>query len=158
MNILKRVLIGLSPRKLAECGHLTKRTDFLDEGVLLKMPKNNKGTFDYCHECLKKMTIKCTWCQEKIYIGDRITLYVAEEDFMAPDGAVCYNEEKRQYVGCLSYDCADSAADIQGIWMPPGKVMRIPSPFEKALKPESLFLFQMFPNILDNIKSLKALP
>jgi hypothetical protein len=99
----------------------------------MKMPLNGIGTTDYCLACIGAMAIRCAWCGKPITIGDRITLYVPDDKFTAPDHAVRgTGNNSDALVGCNRRTCAD-ACDICGIWMPPGIVERIVSPVEQCV-------------------------
>lgn len=118
-----------------ECGHKTKiqgEITALGETVRMKLPLWG-GKTKYCHACLGTMTVRCAWCSAPIFIGDRVTLYLADKDRPLPEGAKEYFHEGgyRSFVGCLR--CSDGWADAQGIWYPPGVVHRIPSGTEIAL-------------------------
>lgn len=93
----------------------------------------------YCHACIGKMAIRCVWCASPILPGHRVTLYLTSPDTQVPEYAVPYvhpGMERvpwRSYVGCLT--CArDGIIDAQGVWVPPGKVERIPSMTEVAVE------------------------
>ncbi len=121
----------------ANCGHLTLKKDRVFSGkekCIIELPiKNNKT--DYCHRCLEKMTIKCAWCGQSIFIGEPITLYSPiDKNFQIPKHAVIHQEDPLQLVGCLRINCADTGADRAGFWYPPGKVRRILSLFEIAIQ------------------------
>ena len=122
---------------MAECGHETFKTDWVHafgKKCKTEIPVEN-GKTSYCHKCLSKMAIKCAWCGEVIFIGDPITLYSSVKDnFGIPEHAVVYNKYPLQLVGCLRWDCAETGADRAGFWIPPGKVARVESPFEKCLR------------------------
>jgi hypothetical protein len=121
-----------------KCGHKTKikgTIKFFGEETTMSMPLEENGNPDYCLECISKMSIKCAWCSKPILIGEPITLYIPEPEFEIPSHAKTFNhaEGKIGLVGCLDIDCCASGADVQGRWMPPGEVQRVPSPIERLL-------------------------
>jgi len=147
-----------------KCGHRTKQTGNITafgRTIIISMPKNKKGSVDYCLECIGKMTIQCAWCRNPIFIGNPITLYspgphgelffsseepseVQKErrdgDFIIPDHAIAYSENPPVLVGCLRMNCADTGADRAGFWMPgedgKGAVQRVPTVYELMLGTE----------------------
>ncbi len=133
-NIFRRKIV-------AGCGHETLKKDIITafgESCEIKIPIIN-GKTDYCHRCIEKMTIKCAWCGKPIFIGMPVTLYVVKKDFVLPDGAVWFNENQRQPVGCRR--CAEMGpADWMGYWIPPGKVKRMLSPNELVVQSNSVVL------------------
>ncbi len=118
------------------CGHLTKRSGKITshgESYIMTMPLSENGNPGYCLDCLAKMSIRCAWCENSIHIGDPVTLYISRGSNKVPEHAVRYDRDERCYVGCLGWGCAETGADRQGFWMPPGKVARIPSPMEMLM-------------------------
>lgn len=118
------------------CGHRTKKTGKVTsrgESYAISMPLSKNGSPDYCLDCIAKMSIGCAWCERSIHIGDPVTLYMPRETFKVPEHAVRYDEDDRFLVGCLGWECAETGADHQGFWMPPGKVARVPSPIETLM-------------------------
>jgi hypothetical protein len=133
---------SLSPLryKAVKCGHRTKRSGPVSAfgcTITTKMPKNDGGSVDYCLDCIGKMTIKCAWCSDPIFIGNPITLYTPRGEFQVPEHAVVYNKEPLQLVGCLGWNCADTGADRSGFWLPgedgKGRVQRMPTAYEAIL-------------------------
>jgi hypothetical protein len=122
-----------------KCGHETKKKGeihFLGEISIMDMPLSENGNPDYCLGCIGDMTIQCAWCKNPIVIGSPITLYIPKENFEIPKHAVRYEnpgKTRDSLVGCIGWDCADTGADIQGHWMPPGEVKRCMSPIEMCL-------------------------
>lgn len=122
--------------RATECGHSTKiqgQITALGETVQMSLPVKMNRT-GYCHTCLGRMTIQCAWCNAPIFIGDEVSLYIADKEQSLPEGAREYFHEGRvrSFVGCVG--CADLGPfDAQGIWMPPGVVERMPSATEQAL-------------------------
>lgn len=122
-----------------KCGHKTKKKGvihYFGEAGVMEMPLSENGNPDYCLECVGDMTIQCAWCKNPIPIGSPVTLYIPKEDFEIPEHAVRYEnegDERDSLVGCIGWECAASGADIQGHWMPPGKVKRCMSPLEMCL-------------------------
>lgn len=107
----------------ADCGHEAwKKGEVTAFGTsrTLWLPIRN-GSTPYCHACLAKMTIRCAWCGEPIFIHDPVTLFSrTNEDSEIPDHAVRYPDNR--FVGCLN--CASfGIADCTGFWMPPGQIM-----------------------------------
>lgn len=120
------------------CGHTTPikgRITVFEESYTMKMPLSDNGKPDYCLDCIGKMSIRCAWCGNPISIGDPVTLYLLGESERPAEHAVAYKKDPRCFVGCLGWDCANSGADRQGFWMPPGEVERCLSPLELAMKP-----------------------
>jgi hypothetical protein len=50
-----------------------------------------------------------------------------------PDYAVKYSSDSGAYVGCGRTTCADTGMDYAGHWMPPGKVIRMPTIMERMM-------------------------
>jgi len=124
-------------KKLAKCGHMTKKKDDVNafgESGTITISSFDKGQPEYCHRCLEKMVIRCAWCGNPIFIGDPVTLYSPKKDYKLPDYAVFYNEKKKQVVGCLGWDCAETGGDRAGFWIPPGKVHRVKTAFETLIQ------------------------
>ncbi len=118
------------------CGHLTKKAGKVTshgESYTISMPLSENGNPDHCLDCIAKMSIRCAWCENPIHIGDPITLYIPGESYKVPEHAVRYDKDESRLVGCLSWECADTGADRQGFWMPPGTVARVPSPIEMLM-------------------------
>ena len=143
-----------------KCNHKTKqkgKVSAFGHSTKTSMPINKSGSVDWCLDCIEKMAIQCAWCGNAIFIGEPITLYspgpLAEffsseepseiqkarwqEDFVAPDYAVVYQENPLVLVGCLYRYCADPGADRAGFWFPgkagKGEVWRIPTVHEKIM-------------------------
>lgn len=123
-----------------KCGHKTKKKGFIKDGdhtTIMNMPLAENGHPDYCLDCISKMTIQCAWCENRITIGDPITLYTPNESYNVPDHAVPYTEGgSKALVGCLDWNCGD-AFDRAGFWLPgdggKGQVQRVPSILETIL-------------------------
>lgn len=120
------------------CKHSTKlkgRILSTEDDFVMGMPFSTDGNPDYCLECIGKMSIQCTWCGKRIRIGKPVTLCAPRDEatFKAPPYAVRYHEDEKHFVGCLRWECADSGIDRAGFWMPPGLVIRVPSPIETFL-------------------------
>lgn len=119
------------------CGHKTKLKGVITipgEKYVGEVDVSENGNPDYCLACIGKMNIQCAWCENRITIGDSVTLYLLREGFEAPEHAVHYSENGHDaLVGCLGLNCAHSGADVQGVWLPPGMVQRVPSPIELCL-------------------------
>lgn len=126
------------------CGHRTKQNGEVispqGEKCLMGMPLADNGHPDYCLDCIGKMGIRCAWCGGSINIGEPVTLYLPKDgvvlpELVLPDYAVKYEEEKcpTRFVGCLRWGCANTGADRQGFWMPPGVVKRVSSPIETLM-------------------------
>ncbi|MDO8486468.1 MAG: hypothetical protein Q7S77_02120 [Candidatus Staskawiczbacteria bacterium] len=95
----------------------------------------HKTEYEYCADCLVKMSIRCAWCGKSIKIGDPVTLNTpTKKSFQIPSYAVRYGETYPiRLIGCLRWDCADSGADRAGFWVTPGKVYRVLSPMEMVM-------------------------
>jgi len=122
---------------VAGCGHETLKKDKVTAfGISCetKIPIVD-GKTDYCHRCLEKMAIRCSWCGGVIFIGDPVTLYSPnDKNHKMPDYAVLHNKKDNSYVGCLRLNCAETGADRAGFWYPPGKVYRVPTPIEMCMQ------------------------
>ena len=121
-----------------KCGHQTKisgKINVFGRPAFMKMPKNDKGSCDYCLDCISAMSIQCAWCKEPIVIGEPITLYIPKKEFQVPPHAVIYEKNPLQLVGCLSMRCAHSGVDRAGFWLPGengrGKVYRVATILEQ---------------------------
>ena len=93
--------------------------------------------FEWCHECLAKMAIMCAWCSEPILIGELIVFHShstsrVDKVFLDANHFVQHPQDPSQFVCCMRMGCAVDAR-CDGIWMPPGKVMRVLSPIEEAM-------------------------
>ncbi|MDK2899472.1 MAG: hypothetical protein PWQ10_659 [Patescibacteria group bacterium] len=134
--------LNLSSYTATKCKHRTKRkgnVSAFGETTSTTMPINEDDSVDYCLECIGKMAIRCAWCGKTIFIGDPVTLYIANKSNM-PDYAMIYSEsstELSKVIGCLRPSCADTGGDISGFWMPSedgkGHVHRIKSVYEIIL-------------------------
>ncbi len=101
------------------------------------------------------MKATCGWCGRDIMIGEPITLYMPKDPRHVPkSGAFVYTEDSKTeswqslkdkgflevyhlpIVGCSNLDCADTAADYMGTWVPPGRVHRHLSIIEQMLNSE----------------------
>ena len=142
LNSLFLRLGTLSPFRYTatKCGRRTKRSGSVSAfgcTTIIKMPKNESGSVDYCLDCIGKMTIQCAWCGNPIFIGDPITLYEPRDNFKVPEYAVVYNKGPLQLVGCLGWNCANTGADRAGFWLPgedgKGRVERVPTVYEALL-------------------------
>ena len=97
--------------------------------------------FEYCSDCLVKMSIRCAWCGKSILVGSPITLNTPiRKNFKVPDYAVVYKENPLQLVGCLRWECADTGLDRAGFWVVPGKVHRVVSPLEMLMATEDVVI------------------
>ncbi|HNV96929.1 MAG TPA: hypothetical protein PKL13_01260 [bacterium] len=76
----------------------------------------------YCHKCLEKMTIRCAWCGNPIFIGDLITLQNPKETFKIPDYAVKNKDFPGDYVGCHRLSCCDMLGELIATWNTPGQI------------------------------------
>lgn len=89
---------------------------------------------EYCPDCLKQMTVPCAWCGRPIFIDDPITLYRKLSDYRTIENSVALPHDSSRWVGCMRMDCAESAADRAGMWVPgengKGEVFRLPTPLE----------------------------
>ena len=124
------------------CKHRTKlvgTVSALGRTTTTKMKLNSGGSVDYCLDCIGRMSIRCAWCGNPIFIGDPITLYTPEGNFRVSDWMVTYSKKPLQLVGCLGLDCADTGADRAGFWVPGedgnGQVKRVPTAYEAFLGP-----------------------
>jgi hypothetical protein len=103
------------------------------------------------------MAIRCAWCGNVIFIGDPITLYTpAKKDFSIPEYAKIYTDKPLRIVGCLRWDCAETGADRAGFWMPPGKVHRMPTAFEKLMSNDGKGII-ICENLTDPTKSMEII-
>lgn len=143
LNLLGK--LGLTSCVATKCGHKTKKNGKVTAFGEAITTNINGDSVEYCHECLGRMAIRCAWCGKPIFIGDPVTLYIANSSEM-PDYAVFYDDENREahnkpdsveVVGCLRFSCADTGADKAGYWVPgdnnKGKVHLARSAYEIAL-------------------------
>lgn len=112
---------SLDPPRLTatQCGHRTKHAGGVSafgKTVWLQPPKNDSGSTDYCLECIGKMTIRCAWCGEPIFVGEPITLFAPVDVFDVPEHAVLHRAGTSEFVGCLRFNCAESGALLAGFW------------------------------------------
>lgn len=129
-----------------KCGHLTKREGPIKAyDVTMEMPLNERGTVNYCLECIGKMTIRCAWCGKPIFIGDPVTLFTPVSGYNMPDYAVLQSTAPLRYVGCLR--CSPTIACRAGFWLPgddgKGYVFEVPCPLDVVLnakEPSSLMV------------------
>jgi len=131
------------------CGHETEpkgQVRAFDVECEMDMPTKPDGSVEFCLDCIAGMTIRCAWCGNVIFIGSPVTLYGASDpDFVPKPDSVVYDEARRQYVGCLGWECADTGADRAGFWVPDtqtrrGMVERVRSPIEVAMSTGSTVL------------------
>lgn len=118
---ISSILEKISQHKALKCGHKTQQkgeVHAFGQMTVTKMPVNEKGSFDYCLDCIGTMAIRCAWCGKAIFIGDPITLYDQPADFVMPEYAVTYGDSPKCLVGCLRHDCADTGSDRAGYWLP----------------------------------------
>lgn len=123
-----------------KCGHRTERdgpVSAFGQTITLKMPTNEDGSVDYCLDCIGKMTIRCAWCGESIFIGQPITLETPDPNSEIPDYAVPYDKDSSRLIGCLLLGCPRAAGfNRAGFWLPGeggrGYVYRVPTPLEIA--------------------------
>lgn len=122
---------------MAECGHVTPiefDAEVMGEPHHMKLKRADKAP-PFCRECFIEGAIVCPWCGKPITYGDPITLYTPmKKDFKIPEGAVVFQENPLQLVGCLRIGCADTGADRAGFWQYPGKVYRVLSPLELCMQ------------------------
>lgn len=148
----------------AKCGHFTQiegNIEAFGKTGKVKMPLNEVGGVDYCLECVGQMAIRCAWCKEVIWIGEPITLYTPMEAFEVPEGAIIYNQDPLQLVGCLGWNCADTGADRAGFWLPgdggKGVVYRVISGVEEAMMTQEISIVGDLSNISDAVERQKRL-
>jgi len=137
---IRDLIPGLNDRPreiMCGCGHhskLKKKFKIGGEKVTFRINYKPDKEFQYCLDCVSKMSITCPWCGRPILVGDYVTLYTpTDPNFKIPEGAVVYSENPLQLVGCQRRDCADSGADYCGTWDVPGKVERFSSALERAM-------------------------
>lgn len=152
----------LSPLRYeaVKCGHRSKRcgrVSAFSYDLMTKMPKNDKGSIDYCLDCIGKMAIRCAWCSNPIFIGQPVTLYTPPSDFQIPAHAIVYSQDPLRLVGCLGWDCADTGAARAGFWLPgengKGRVQRIQTAYDALLKSEEPSIA-----IVDDLSNIKESP
>lgn len=128
------MLSKLFQKTATVCGHSLARKGVIkvgDKEIEVKRPKNAPT---HCYECTSEKSILCAYCEELIIPGNPITITrPLDEKFVLPEHAVWHNELKREVVGCLRWDCADSGAFYSGHWTEEG-VKRQPSPIELAMQ------------------------
>lgn len=125
--ILKRIKDFFSETVVAECGHKTKRKAVIEIDGRKEVFSCQQKKIPFCFDCFLKMRIICPWCGRSIFPGDPITLYTLPEERGLPSGSIFYDVDTREVVGCLN--CVDTGADRAGFWVPPGKVKKLPNPF-----------------------------
>ena len=133
LTLPQRLKVCLQRSLQAGCGHVGYRlalVRFDGHTGLIQCPVKH-GQTPYCPRCLERMTIRCAWCGQPIFVGDPVTLYTNIPEREMPDYAVPFSLEPRRYIGCLNWGCGNSH-DHQGFWMPPGKVLSVRSPLEVA--------------------------
>lgn len=123
-----------------KCSHRTKGqgpVSAYGQTLMCNIPLNKDGSVDFCLDCIGKMSIRCAWCGEAIFVREPITLYTPRPEFKVPEHAVVYQENPLQLIGCLRMGCADSGADRAGFWLPgddvKGYVRRVPTAYEVIL-------------------------
>lgn len=120
------------------CGHKTEMSGIiLVRGKMydMSMPQSDNGLPDYCLNCIAEMSIRCAWCGGNITIGDPVILGVPDQGFKVPEYAVYHHEAGQSaLVGCIKGECSDSIMLVSGIWMPPGIVLRVPSPLQLCIQ------------------------
>lgn len=109
------------------CGHTTKRKGCiksLSKPYVMKMPLGKNGNPDYCLDCIAGMSIQCVRCEGEITVGDRVALYLMNEDYVLPLATMRFHVHgNSQYaVGCLRWNCVEPGGDCMHIWLPPGEV------------------------------------
>lgn len=118
-----------------KCGHRTKKkgtiTAFRDKRRI-QIPENEDGSVDYCLGCLQRMTTKCYWCGEPIFIGDPVAIDTPGEEHTPPSSYSVYKKDPLKVIVCLGYGCGDGAIDRSGFWQPPGEVYLVLSPAEQC--------------------------
>lgn len=107
---------------VSKCGHTTYLKDVVVYDEIPRIIKINTQTPRYCHKCLQKMTIRCAWCGNPIFIGDRITINSPQETFVIPSYAIKRATYPNGLIGCTRMSCCDMIGEMIGFWMPPGKV------------------------------------
>ncbi|MBU0530944.1 hypothetical protein KJ910_00390 [Patescibacteria group bacterium] len=124
-----------SRRFMAGCGHLTYKRDRVrafNAGVITEVPIWN-GITPYCHRCLEAMAARCPGCGLPIFIADPVRIVSPNRaDFVIEEGVHLFDmvEGHIKLVACLR--CAPSITSVAGIWLPPGGVRLIHSPFDVA--------------------------
>ncbi len=110
-----------------KCGHKTKiigEIHYFNHTSIMEMELSKNGKPDYCLLCIAKMTIQCAWCGNPITIGSPITLFIPKKDFEIPNHTIAYQKDSlKKLVGCVHGNCIELPDDIQGYWMPPGKII-----------------------------------
>jgi hypothetical protein len=132
VNLLKILILRPFKKKMIAnlCGHETLREGLVVSKYgrgLVKMPLSANGRPDYCLDCIAKMTIRCTWCDSPIFIGDPVTLYPLHSScsYRIPGGAVKSPNNPNLWIGCMRSDCAFSNKDCEGFWVAPGKIEQL---------------------------------
>ena len=92
------------------------------------------GQFEYCPDCISKMSIQCVWCGKGIYIGEHVTAFYAYKILTGEKEGVSLEADgsAREYLGCSHSSCIRGMGDALGDWLPDetgehGHVVHFPS-------------------------------
>lgn len=122
ISLTKFFLRTFGKKVLAGCGHSTYLKDVVTFNGTPRIIKILNKSVPYCHKCLEKMTIQCTWCGNPIFIGSRITLHSPGNKFIIPHYAIKNEDFPGGYVGCDRVSCCDMLGELIGFWTTPGKI------------------------------------
>ncbi|MDD4290323.1 MAG: hypothetical protein PHH83_03570 [Patescibacteria group bacterium] len=127
LYVIKIILIKFFLRTFrkkipAKCGHYTHLKDVITFNGFSSIIKIMDKNVPYCHKCLEKMTIRCIWCGNPIFIGNLITLQNPKGTFKIPKYAIKNNDFPGGYVGCKRKSCCDMLGELIALWTAPGKI------------------------------------
>ncbi len=131
--LFKFFLRTFGKKVIAGCGHYTYLKDVVTFNGFASVIKITDKNVPYCHKCLEKMTIKCAWCGNPIFIGNRITLFSAKEIFKIPEYAVKNEDFPGGYVGCDRMSCCDMLGELIAFWTAPRKI-ELTDEYKKTLR------------------------
>jgi len=102
-----------------ECGHSGPKSFKIDAYGSEMTPKGRKYCPDCAQKWFKENVIRCPICGLPIMPGDGVISYVPSNrmshrkaGYVVPKGEVC----EGAILGCLRWDCADTAAGLCGHW------------------------------------------
>lgn len=93
----------IAGRRLAKCG------DDVDS--------DGGEEIEYCSRCLEKMSIRCAFCGEPIFVGDAVGLYAPSGASNLPEFGEPYSLAPLEFIVCQRAGCAEKAKPV-GIWVP----------------------------------------
>lgn len=115
-----RNLFGPEQRLAVICQHQAKTSRIITLsafGTSVQI-RHNPLWIDFCEKCLSDMTIQCAWCDQPIFIGDKVTMYQVSHvigDPRIPAHAVVFTREPLVYIGCARTECMSSSESPESI-------------------------------------------